>query len=109
MIHLERHVLFDRHALLVGRLPCDLADASTSAFEDLWKLQPAQSNEILIHGRIVPIPRWQQAYWRDYAFSGTTSQALAIPKILSPFLAWVCEAIDIRLNGLLLNWYDANR
>jgi alkylated DNA repair dioxygenase AlkB len=72
-------------------------------------MHPAQSNEILIHGRMVSIPRWQQAYGRDYQFSGTTSTALPIPDLLAPFLGCVRQAIDDRLNGLLLNWYDAAR
>jgi alkylated DNA repair dioxygenase AlkB len=58
---------------------------------------------------MVPIPRWQQAYGRDYHFSGTVNQALPVPEILAPFLVWVGEAIDAQLNGLLLNWYAAEK
>ena len=105
----EQHSLFGRHLFFTGRLPRALEDCATTQFEELWDLHPAKSNEILIHGRMVPIPRWQQAYGRDYQFSGTVSEALAVPEILAPFLAWVREAIDPRLNGLLLNWYDAER
>src|SRR5262249_19855957 len=45
----------------------------------------------------------------DYHFSGIASQGLAAPEILAPFLVWLRGAIDARLNGLLLNWYDAER
>jgi alkylated DNA repair dioxygenase AlkB len=108
-IHFERHILFDRYSLFVGRLPSSLADTHRATFKSLWELHPAHSNEILIHGRMVPMPRWQQAFGRDYAFSGTLSEALPIPDILAPFLASVRDGVDRRLNGLLLNWYEAER
>jgi alkylated DNA repair dioxygenase AlkB len=103
----EEHLLFGRYPFFTGRLPAALEAAASDEFETFWDMHPVQSNEILIHGRMVPIPRWQQAYGRDYQFSGTTSPALPVPDILDPFLGWVREAIDDRLNGLLLNWYDA--
>lgn len=105
----EEHSLFGRYPFFTGQLPSALEAAASDGFQTLWDMHPAQSNEILIHGRMVPIPRWQQAYGRDYQFSGTVSQALAVPDLLAPFLRWVREAIDERLNGLLLNWYDAAR
>jgi alkylated DNA repair dioxygenase AlkB len=103
----EEHTVFERYSFFTGRLPESLAAAATSAFDKLWNMHPPRSNEILIHGRMVPIPRWQQAYGRDYQFSGTVSSASPVPDVLVPFLGWVREAIDDRLNGLLLNWYDA--
>ena len=105
----ERHTVFSRFPFFIGRLPEHLDRAATERFEELWNLHPAQSNEILIHGRMVAIPRWQQAYGRDYEFSGTVSAALPVSDILAPYFAWVRETIDARLNGLLLNWYDADR
>ena len=62
-----------------------------------------------MHGRPVEIPRWQQAYGRNYRFSGITSPAVTVPDILAPYLQWVREMVDERLNGLLLNWYQADR
>jgi hypothetical protein len=99
----QEHSLFGRYPFFSGRLPTALLTAPTDEFDKLWDMHPAQSNEILIHGRMVPIPRWQQAYGRDYQFSGTTSPALPVPDTLAPFLGWVRDAIDERLNGLLLN------
>ena len=43
---------------------------------------------------------------RDYHYTGRVNAALPVPPLLEPFLAWAREAIDGRLNGLLLNWYD---
>jgi alkylated DNA repair dioxygenase AlkB len=105
----QEHRLFERFPFFVGRLPADLEARARTNFEALWNLHPEKSNEILIHGRMVPIPRWLQAYGRDYRFSGTMNQALPVPEILAVFLAWVREAVDTRFNGLLLNWYDAER
>jgi alkylated DNA repair dioxygenase AlkB len=73
----------------------------------LWQLHPAASQTIRMYGRSVPIPRFQQAYGRDYRFSGQVSRALPLPALLEPLLAWCTEHIDPRLNGLLVNWYDA--
>lgn len=36
-----------------------------------------------------------------------TNRALAVPSELEPLHVWIREQIDPRLNGLLLNWYDA--
>jgi alkylated DNA repair dioxygenase AlkB len=58
-------------------------------------------------GLTVPVPRWQQAYGRDYRYIGNVNLALPIPPILEPYLAWMRSVFDARLNGLLLNWYDA--
>lgn len=59
-----------------------------------------------MHGKEVKTPRWQQAYGHSYEYTGSKNNALAIPSILEPFLAWGKLNVDQRLNGLLLNWYD---
>jgi alkylated DNA repair dioxygenase AlkB len=105
----EQHAVFDRYSFFSGRLPTDMAELANDQFEVLWNHHPKDSNEILIHGRKVRIPRWQQAFGHDYRFSGSVNQALPVPDILAPFLSWVREAVDPQLNGLLLNWYDAER
>lgn len=75
-------------------------------FDELWNLHPESFPKIKIHGREVPIPRWQQAYGTDYYFAAQLSQALPTPASLVPILDWSTREIDARLNGLLLNWYD---
>jgi alkylated DNA repair dioxygenase AlkB len=101
---LERHPLGPDHHLLVGRLPAWLLPSSDQ-FDSLWHMHPADYTKILIHGKHVLTPRWQQAYGRDYLYSGQTNAALPVPAILVPYLTWV-QAIHPKLNGLLLNWYD---
>jgi alkylated DNA repair dioxygenase AlkB len=92
------------HDFLIGQLPRELREAI--AFERLWELHPAEFPEIQMHGQRVRIPRWQQAYGVNYRFSGQVSEALPVPGILEPVLAWSRSTLDPALNGLLLNWYD---
>jgi alkylated DNA repair dioxygenase AlkB len=105
---MTRHALSEEHELLETELPKSLR-FSPAEFERLWALHPKDHIEIPLYG---PIPRWQQAYDRDYAFAGQVARALpravlteAIPKVEELF-SWCKETIDRRLNGLFLNWYD---
>lgn len=75
-------------------------------FEQLWNSHPTEYHEVMMHGKLVKTPRWQQAYGHNYTYSGSKNNALPISEQLQPFLEWSQENIDPRLNGLLLNWYD---
>jgi len=99
------HPLDDRHLFLVGRLPDDLL-AAADHFDRLWHLHPAAFHEIKMHGRLVKTPRWQQAYGRDYHYTGRVNRARPVPELLQPVLRWAREQIDARLNGILVNWYE---
>lgn len=101
----ERHDLGGGHALLTGDLPADLR-LVPAAFEALWRLHPPEYHEILMHGRAVRTPRWQQAFGMDYHYTGRVNRALPVPAILSPLLAWARGHLDERLNSMLVNWYD---
>lgn len=99
------HDLGEGLAFCVGAVPAELAwDALP--FEEAWALHPAERPVITMVGKRVAIPRWQQAFGHDYRFSNQTSVAAAVPELLEPLRAWCREAIDPRLNGLLLNWYE---
>jgi alkylated DNA repair dioxygenase AlkB len=100
------HELDETHGVYVGALPPEIR-VGHFGFRELWDQRPAQFPEVMIHGKLVKTPRWQQAYGRDYHFTGRTSAALPIVPELEPFLAYGHSRIDARLNGLLLNWYDA--
>jgi alkylated DNA repair dioxygenase AlkB len=102
------HDLGDGLLFHVGRLPPALR-VGEEGFESLWSMHPTTYHRIMIHGREVETPRWQQAYGEDYHYTGQTNKALPLPPALEPLLAWAREAIDGRLNGLLLNWYDGGR
>jgi len=103
---LELYALDDRACVYVGRLPDALVPDPTG-FDRMWALHPDTFHVIKMHGKSVRTPRWQQAYGADYRYTGNTNRALAIPAELEPLHAWIRDEIDPRLNGLLLNWYDA--
>lgn len=90
---------------LTGTLPAEL-NFGPSQFEELWGMHPTDYHEIRMHGRVVPTPRWQQAYGMDYHYTGRTNRALPVPPLLEPLLTWARTAVDTRLNGVLVNWYD---
>jgi len=101
------HPLDGVHRLYSGRLPAELTP-TRDAMVGLWDLHPSEFPELTMHGRSVKAPRWQQAYGKDYRFSGRVSHAHPVPTVLEPLLAWSKNELDARLNGLLLNWYDAS-
>jgi len=103
-----RHALPDGHAFWTGRLP-DALCPDDDTFERWWQLHPGDFHEIMMHGRLVRTPRWQQAYGADYRYTGRVNRALPVPAAFRPLHAWAHSAIDPRLNGLLLNWYDGGR
>lgn len=99
-VHLNtEHLLF-----LTAPLPALSVDAST--FAAIWDLHPNEFHRVKIMGREVPTPRWQQAYGKNYRYTGSKNNALPIPPLLQHFMDWAKENVDPRLNGLLLNWYD---
>ena len=100
----EAHELGGVHRFLTGWLPSEVLNLVS--FEALWALHPPNFPEIQMHGKRVPIPRWQQAYGVDYHFSGQVSVALAVPGELQPVLDWCRSILSPAFNGLLLNWYD---
>lgn len=103
----ERYDLRNGYFIWVGVVPQSLAFTEFQ-FEELWQLHPVERSKIRIFGRKVPVPRWQQAYGIDYHFSGEVNRAVPVPALLLPLLAWSRDAIDNRLNGLLVNWYDGS-
>jgi alkylated DNA repair dioxygenase AlkB len=97
--------LDDSHEIEVGTLPQALR-LDTAGFEALWALHPGEFHEIVMHGKKVLTPRWQQAYGADYRYTGNTNRALPPCGPMQGWLDWARETWDPRLNGLLLNWYD---
>ena len=102
---LTEHDLGDGLVFRSGRLPESLLwDSST--FEAAWTAHPTEKHEILMHGRPVETPRWQQAYGADYHYTGRVNRALPVPPVIEPLMAWVQSQVDPRINGALLNWYE---
>lgn len=104
-ISLTKHTLADgKHRVLTSALPESLR--ALASFDAWWELHPEEHSKIMIHGREVEIPRWQQAYGRDYHFSGTVNEARDLTAEMEVVLTWCQQHIDGNLNGLLFNWYD---
>lgn len=97
--------LDDRYSIYLSSR-AELFRLNQSAFQSLWDSHPEDFHEIQIHGKWIKTPRWQQAYGKNYRYTGSKNNALPISSHLQPFLAWSKDKIDSRLNGLLLNWYD---
>jgi len=106
-----REDLSDDSWLDVGDLPEHLF-VSTDApweFQQLWDLHPEEHHEIVIYGQPHQTPRWQQAYGRDYAFSGGMAKAAELPEEFEPYLEWANELGYGEFNQFLVNWYaDGN-
>jgi alkylated DNA repair dioxygenase AlkB len=105
MLALRTIALDDGHNLFAGALPAPLVPDAT-AFEALWALHPDTFHEIVMHGRKVRTPRWQQAYGADYRYTGRVNRARSATPAMEQWLAWAREEIEPTLNGLLFNWYD---
>lgn len=99
------HQLDPENILWEGGLPASILGDSV-LFDSLWDLHPADFHDIKMMGRDVKTPRWQQAYEKDYKYTGGKNTAMPCPLALQPFLDWAKQTVDSRLNGLLVNWYD---
>lgn len=101
-----RHELAEGRYVLTGRLPDELV-LRGARFEELWDMHPPQRPAVVLRQQQVLVPRWHQAYGRDYEFAGTVSKAGPVPPLLQAMLAWTQDTLDARINGILVNWYDA--
>ncbi len=102
---LTEHDLGDGLVFNSGRLAEGLL-WDHSSFDAAWAAHPTDKHEILMHGRLVETPRWQQAYGADYHYTGRINRALPVPRFVDPLMSWVRAQVDPRLNGALLNWYE---
>ncbi len=75
-------------------------------FEQLWNEHPEEFHNIIINGKEVKIPRWQQAYGKSNEYTGSKNNALPLQEHHQKYIDWCNEQIDPKLNGLLINWYD---
>lgn len=102
---LDQHVLEDGSRFYTGRLP-EWLRLSDARFLELWSLHPKEYQTIAMQGHRVPTPRWQQAFGVDDRNTECTNKALPVPEMIRPHLEWAVSAIDPRLNGILVNFYD---
>ena len=97
--------LDEKHSIQIGTIDSDLIP-SDDEFDAIWNLHPEEYSEILIHGKMVKVPRWDQAYERDYPFAKQVAVAKQAPPCMLLFLKWCQRVIDSRMNGMFVNWHD---
>lgn len=102
---MNQETLPDGNLLQLGSLP-DSFLPSQDQFETIWSIHPEEYSEITIVGKRVKVPRWDQAYEKDYPFANQVAEALPAPDILKPFLIWAQANVDARINGMFVNWHD---
>lgn len=89
-----------------GSIPLKLIPRSKKAFDVFWNLHPDVRSEIMMYGKSVQIPRFQQAYLRDYKFSGTTSKIVELPSVFQPYIDYANTLGYGKFNSFLVNWYE---
>ncbi|GAB9468570.1 Clavaminate synthase-like [Globisporangium polare] len=79
--------------------------------DEVWKLHPEHHDSIMMFGKAIPTPRFQQAYAVSYRFSGNTFEAQRVPEILQHCVAAMQQMVvnpetqASFLRGVLVNWY----
>lgn len=94
------HPLGEVHRILVGKLPESMW-LTPEQFEKLRNEHAADSHQIIMHGKPVKVPRWQQAYVMGYHYTGRCNRALPTLPIHKPLLEFFQAEIDARLKGIL--------
>lgn len=93
-----------------GTLPLSLRD-DADQFEQLWDLHPNTRSYVMMFGKLVAVPRWQQSYMQSYKFAGVESRAIPLPVLLQPYVDWANTLGAYTSGGLrsfnqcLVNWY----
>src|SRR5579872_4639526 len=90
------------YSLLTG-LPTEIR-LEGEEFERVWNLHPVDYGQVRIMGRVIDTPRYQQAYGKDYRFTGMNHPALPLedPYLLR-VLEWVKSSSGLPYNSMLLN------
>jgi alkylated DNA repair dioxygenase AlkB len=90
-------------------LPAELR-FDNDTIEKVWKMRPPGAHKIRVFGKEYFTPRLQQAYGRDYPFSGTIAQCAGpIPEVFNNLLLHLNKKYSSNFNMLLINWYrDGN-
>lgn len=102
-------VNLDSESSIYITYPIPIFNFSHEEFLSIWALHPERYHKLKMYGQEIDTPRWQQAFGKNYRYTGSQNNALPIPPILQLFLNWSKKNIDERLNGLLLNWYDGQK
>lgn len=79
---------------------------SAEEIKHIWGMKPSEAHKIRVFGKEHFTPRLQQAYGRDYPFSGTISHSAgSIPAIFQNLLVYLNNKYSSKFNMMLINWY----
>ena len=88
------------------QIPNDL-QVNNKLFKELWQLHPEERDTIVIRGKSVKVPRYQQSYGKDYYYTGRLHKALPIKhEYLQKLLEWVKKKSKCEYNQMIINWYE---
>lgn len=104
MLEFSSIPLMDDYFIHMAKLPAELIP-NEKKFNLFWELHPKDQHVVKMHGQDVKIPRYSQAFNRDYQFSGNTMSSMPVPKLIEPIFSYAKEKLEPRLNGILANWY----
>ena len=82
-----------------------LQDANACKFEELWNLHPEKYNQVVMAGKVINTPRWQQSYNMPYFYTGMAHSALPVPDSIKPYWEWANSIGYGAFNQILINWY----
>jgi alkylated DNA repair dioxygenase AlkB len=74
-------------------------------FEGIWDIHPKECSKIILYGKEMVTPRWNQSYIKPYIFSGMSHDGKKLPGILKTYLDWVNTLGYAEFNQVFLNWY----
>lgn len=82
-------------------------------FNELWGLHPKEHHKVVIMGKTIPIPRYQDLYSNDsiaYSFTGSKIVSKPIPHPVIEDLLKIIQNNegndDNKYNAVFVNWYD---
>jgi len=87
----------------------DILKYTKEEFEEFWNMHPTEHHEVMIYGKLLPIPRWQCLYGNaSYNFSGTVSKGImTVPEFVNKCFEVSRKLYpDYKWNGALVNWYN---
>ncbi len=100
-MNIDREYLTKNSWLDVFYLPDDLCND----FNKLWELHPQEPAEVMMYGKLIKTPRYQQSYLKNYNFSGVEHKSLQLPEEFKTYLDYINNLKYGNFDQVLVNWY----
>lgn len=76
-------------------------------FDELWNLHPEKRSTIIMRGKEIEVPRWQESYGKDYYYSGKLHIGHEIShSYFKNLLQFVQSHSKKNYQQILVNWYS---